>query len=121
MADKRLELIRKSIDTKGTRLADDAKNLLCKVLENPSKYDGFMSKIFTRPNSGRDFRDTWNSLTEWQYRIITSPKFVIYRRQRHSCDGFVQDKYWDWENAGKIEDLKGIVKALKEMFDQKTE
>ena len=117
MADNRLELIRRFIDTKGARLGDDAKNLLCKVLADPSKYDGYTSKLFTRANSGRDFRDTWDSLTEWQYRINVFPKLVIYLRQRHSCDGFVQDKHWAWENACKIEDLKGIIRALKEMFD----
>ena len=116
MADNRLELIRKFLDTKGTRLSNDAKNLLSKVLENPSKYDGFKSKLFTEHNSGRDFRDTWDSVRQWQYRIRFKPRFSIDQRQMHSCDGFVQNAHWDWENAFNITNPKDIVRILKEMF-----
>ena len=43
MKSSQLDLIRQYCDTTGIRLSGSEKDLLCKVLENPYKYDGFVS------------------------------------------------------------------------------
>ena len=116
--DYQLDLIRQYCDTTGIRLRDYEKDLLCLVLENPARYDGFESKVYTEENSGRDYRDTWDSLTEKQYRISIDPNLSIYERYRHSCDGYVQDAHWDWCNAWHITDTRRIIKILQEIEEE---
>ena len=115
MPSYQLNLIRNYCDTTGIRLSSFEKDLLCKVLENPAKYDGFTSSLLTRTNSGKDYRGRWDSLTEWQYRIKINSTLIIEQRYRHSADGYVQDQYWNWENAWHITDTRKIIKILQEI------
>ena len=115
MPDYQLQLIRQYCDTSGMRLSNVAKELLCKVLENPSRYDGFISELHTENASGRDYRDTWDSTTEWQYRININSELSIDKRYRHSCDGYTQDEHWAWPNAWHITDLRRIIEILTEI------
>lgn len=115
MASYQLELIRRYCDTKGVRLSDLEKDLLCKVLANPEKYNGFTSKLYTKSNSGRDYRDTWTSITKWQYRINIDTTISIDQRYYHCADGFEQDAHWNWGNAWTITDIRRIIQILKEI------
>ena len=115
MANYQLDLIRQYCDTTGIRLSSNEKDLLCLVLENPERYDGFTSELYTENRSGRDYRDTWDSTTKWQYRINIGSTLTIDERYRHSCDGYVQDEHWDWSNAWHITDTRKIIKILQEI------
>ncbi len=115
MPDNQLELIRCYCDTSGYRLNGYEKDLLCRVLESPGRYNGFESRLYQEENSGRDYRDTWNSLTEWQYRIFLDSCLRIKKRYRHSCDGDVQDEHWTWADAWEITDTREIIRILQEI------
>lgn len=115
MPDNQLETIRRYCDTSGYRLNGYEKSILCSVIENPSRYNGFESRLFQESNSGRDYRDTWDSLTEWQYRILIDSRLRIKKRYRHSCDGYVQDDHWSWSSACEITDTREIIKILQEI------
>ena len=78
MTDGRLQLIRQYCDTTGVRLNDDEKDILYKILEYPSYYDGFESSIFEERGFGRTYNDTWNSITRHQYRICIDDELSIY-------------------------------------------
>lgn len=115
MPNYQLTLIRQYCDTAGTRLSSHEKDLLCKILEDPERYNGFTSKLYTETDSGRDYRDTWTSVTNWQYRILIDPSLRIAHRYRHCCDGYNQEKYWAWKDAWIITDARKIVNILKEI------
>ena len=113
-----LDLIRQYCDTTGVRLSAFEKDLLCLVLDNPSRYDGFESSIHKETNSGRDYRDTWDSLSEWQYRINIGSVLSIDKRWRHSCDGYVQNAHWSWQTAEHITKLRYIIRILQEIQNE---
>ena len=115
MADYQLNLIRQYCDTTGIRLSGSEKDLLCKVLEDPDRYDGFTSELYTENKHGRDYRDTWDSTSNWQYRINIDSELSIDKRYRHSCDGYDQDKHWDWDNAWHITETRMIIRVLQEI------
>ena len=58
MADDRLALIRQYCDTSGVRLNDEEKDILCKILQDPSYYDGFETDVYEERDSGRTYNDT---------------------------------------------------------------
>lgn len=118
MPDKQLSLIRKYCDTTGRRLRSEDKKLLCMILEEPKKYNGFTSKLYTKSDSGRDYRDTWTSITQWQYRIVIDSVLRIEERYMHSCDGYDQDAHWTWENAFRITDVRKIANILREISSE---
>ena len=115
MFNNQLELIRQYCDTSGIHLHQSEKDLLCMVLENPNRYDGFTSELKTEEKSGRDYRDTWDSLTEWQYRSNIDSELSIDERYRHCCDGYNQEEHWDWDNAWHITELRRIIEILEEI------
>ena len=110
-----LELIRQYCDTTGIRLSGYEKDLLCKVLENPARYDGFISQLYTDENSGKDYRGRWDSTTKWQYRINIGSSLSIDKRYYHACDGYVQDGHWEWPNAWHITETRRILEVLREI------
>jgi hypothetical protein len=116
MGDSKLDIIRKIIKTDGLRLKEDEKDTLFSIANDPSKYDGFVSKVFTRKDSGKDYRGPWDSESKYQYKIRTSPKLQIDKRFMHECDGVKQDKHWDWDNPWQITDVREIIKILREIF-----
>ena len=118
MKDNQLTLIRQYCDTTGIRLKGYEKDLLCKVLENPEKYNGFTSELYTKSDSGRDYRDKWTSTTKWQYRININSNLSVDYRYYHYCDGFEQDKHWEWDNAWHITETRRIIKILKEIENE---
>ena len=118
MPDRRLELIRQYCDTSGVRLNDADKDLLCLILEQPSKYDGFTSELRRDSHEGRDYRDTWRSLDEEQYRINIDSELSLDVRYRHCCDGYDQEEHWDWPNAWHITDIRTILEYLWKMEDE---
>ena len=115
MPNYQLTLIRQYCDTARIHLSRYEKDLLCKILENPEKYNGFTSELYTETDSGRDYRDTWTSETNKQYRILIDSTLRIAYRYRHCCDGYNQDQHWAWENAWIITDAREIVNILKEI------
>lgn len=115
MPDYQLALIRNYCDTTGIRLNSYEKNLLCMILNNPAKFDGFKSELYVKHDSGRDYRDTWTSITKWQYRINIGRQLSIDKIHYHECDGYVQDKNWDWDNAWHITNTREIINILKEI------
>ena len=115
MPDNQLKTIRRYCDTSGYRLNGYEKRVLCRLLEDPSRYNGFESKLYQERNSGRDYRDTWDALNEWQYRILIDSRLIIKKRERHSCDGYVQDGHWSWSNAWEITDTRKIIRILQEI------
>lgn len=115
MPNYQLDLIRQYCNTTGIRLSSYEKDLLCMVLENPTRYDGFTSRLFSEPNSGKDYRGEWDSLTEYQYRIHIGSTLTIDQRYRHSCDGYVQDQHWEWPNAWHITETRKILEVLKKI------
>ena len=118
MPNPQLELIRRYCDTTGIHLSSDEKNLLCRVLENPARYDGFTSQEYQKSNSGRDYRGEWDSTTKWQYRIRIGSTLSIDERYYHSCDGYVQDEHWTWGNAWHITDTRRILEVLREISNE---
>ncbi len=117
MADDRLELIRQYCDTTGVRLNDEEKDILCKILEDPSYYDGYETDVYEERDSGRTYNDTWNSITRHQYRICIDDELSIYERYFHSADGYDQDAHWDWDNAWHITKIRDILEILFEIED----
>ena len=115
MSSYQLSLIRQYCDTMGIRLSGSEKDLLCKVLENPAKYNGFTSELYTQHDSGKDYRGRWDSTSNWQYRINIASILSIDKRWRHEADGHVQDGCWDWRNAWHITNIREIIKILREI------
>ena len=115
MSDYQLDLIREYCDTAGMRLSGSEKDLLCKVLENPSQYDGFTSELIVSENSGKDYRGRWDSIHKTQYRININDVLSIDQRDYHESDGYVQDQHWEWEDAWHITDTRVILRILKEI------
>ena len=116
MPNDQLNLIRQYCDTTGIRLSSYEKDLLCRVLENPEKYDGFTSQLYTDSNSGKDYRGRWESTTQWQYRIHINSRLTIDKRYRHSSDdGYVDERFWSWSNPGHITRTRDIIRILQEM------
>ena len=116
MPNPQLELIRQYCNTAGIRLSGDEKDILCKVLENPARYNGFTTQVYTIPGSGKDYRGRWDSTTKKQYRINIDSTLSIDERYYHSCDGYVQDEHWDWDNAWHITDTRRIIEVLREIW-----
>lgn len=118
MAKNQLEFIRQFLNNeKRVRLSGAEKDLLCKVLENPLRYNGFKSDIHLRSEEGRDpYKGRWHSTSEWQYRINIDSTISIDERYRHICDdGYINDDHWTWRNAWHITDTREIVKILQEI------
>ena len=115
MQNDQLNLRRKYCDNTGVHLRSDEKYLLCRVLGDPSRYDGFISEMKESVVEDRDYRDTWVSKHQWQYRINIDSQLSIDVRSKHSCDGIVQDQYWDWAHASHVTDLRRILEILKEI------
>jgi len=115
MMTSQLNLIRQYCDTTGIHLSSTEKELLCKVLENVARYDGFISGLYEENNSGKDYRGRWDSTTNWQYRINIDSTLSIDKRYRHSCDGYIQDSHWNWYNAYHVTDTREIIKILQEI------
>ena len=115
MADYQLDLIRRYCDTTRIHLNRYEKDILCMVLENPAKYDGFTSKVYVTESSGKDYRGRWDSVHKAQYRIMIDSNLYILVRSYHACDGYVQDEYWDWDNAGCVTDTRRIISILQEI------
>ena len=113
-----LSLIREYCDTTGVHLSSSEKDLLCKVLEDPGRYDGFTSEERSEENSGRDYRGRWESSSTWQYRINVDSELSIDKRFKHECDGYDQDEHWDWSNAWHITDVREMLEMLQEIEDE---
>lgn len=115
MPGSQLDLIRQYCDTTGIRLSSAEKDILCKVLENPTRYNGFTSGVYTQHDSGKDYRGRWDSTSNWQYRININSTLSIDKRSRHEADGYVQAGHWDWRNAWHITKTREIIKILQEI------
>lgn len=116
MSNSQLDLIRQYCDTTGIRLSSYEKNLLCMVLENPRRYDGFVSKLYEKRVPGKDYRGRWASIENWQYRINIDSALSIDKRYRYEVDdGFLQDEHWEWYNAIHITGTRDIIKILEEI------
>ena len=112
MPNNQLDLIKQYCDTSGIRLSSTDKQILCKVLDNASKYNGFISQEHTHTESGKDFRGRWDAFDKYQYRININPKLSIDMICLRVCDGEVDYDYWDWAKARHITDLRRIVNIL---------
>lgn len=109
-----LNLIRQYCDTTGMRLSTYEKNVLCKILENPAKYDGFTSQIYVEERSGKDHNGRWETVRKDQYRINIGERLSISCRWYHACDdGYVRDDCWDWANAVELTDVRRIIGVLE--------
>jgi len=117
MADEQLDLIRQYCDTSGIRLSSDKKKLLCKVLENPGYYDGFESPVYRNSGEGRTYDGRWSNSEKKQYRINIDSMLSIDMRHYFVCDDGYERGSWDWGDAYRITDLRGIVEALQIMED----
>ena len=118
MANEQLDLIRKYCDTAGTHLTSSEKDLLCKVLSNPSFYNGFTSELKQRQEEGRDaWHGRWFAFEEWQYRIIIEDKLSIDERYRRDCDDAtpVNDAHWEWNSAIHFTNVRDILRILREI------
>ena len=115
MADERLKSIRNYFDTSGTRLSNDDKEVLCNVIDNADKYNGFRSSVFEEHDSGRDaYKGRWESSTETQYKInIDESGFSIDEKYHHSCD----DGY-DNKQEFHLTDVRDVLGALRHMGDE---
>lgn len=114
LSNEKLDFIRRFCDTKGVHLSNQEKDILYKILKDPQKYNGYISRLFSERNSGKDYRGRWETITEWQYKIVIDTALTFYERFRHQCDdGYDQSEHWDWENATKITDMKKIREILK--------
>lgn len=119
MQNNQLSLIRRFCDTTRVRLSSAEKDLLCRILENPSKYDGFESEEHKEYNEGRDYRGRWDSVTKWKYRINIDSALSIDEQYMHSADGYVQDKYWgSWNKARRITEIRRIIEILQEIENE---
>ena len=116
MASDQLSLIRQFCDTSKYRLSNDEKNLLCMILENPDRYNGFTSNLHSESDSGKDYKGRWSTCTKWQYRIYINSVLSIDERYYHYCDdGFEDKRHWEWEDAWHITDTRRILEILKEI------
>ncbi len=113
MSNYQLELIREYCDTTGVRLSSHEKDLLCMVLENPVKYDGFESSIFIEHREGKDYRGRWDAASYRQYRINIDDELSIDERYKNESDGVIQDRHWNCESAYHITDTREMVNILK--------
>lgn len=114
MADDRLKSIRNYFDTTGMRLSDDDKDILCNVIDNPDKYNGFTSSIFEEHDSGKDFNGRWESKTETQYTInIGEDGFSVDENYHHSCD----DGY-DNKQEYHLTGVRDVLGALRHMGNE---
>ncbi len=112
MYDQRLELICQYCDTSRTRLYSSEKDLLCMILEDPHRYDGFVSRVYEEEESSRDYRDTWHRRSTNQYTIYTMPNLRIDQYSTNSCDGYVS------ETTYHITELREIIKILRLIEDE---
>lgn len=111
MANKRLKAIQQRCDTSGTRLSEEEKGLLSKIIDNQDKYNGFKSPVYIENNSGRDYNDTWRSTTKTQYEIhVDDNNLSVDEHHEHTCDDGYEHKA-DW-SFFKVRD---ILRALKNM------
>ncbi len=118
MADSRLTTIRQFFDTTGKRLNDGEKNILCEVIGNPDKYNGYTSELYERHDSGKDYRGRWESSTSQQFRINMDQGLSISERYKHECDdGYSNSEHWDWDNAWVMTDVREIAKTLMRFLD----
>lgn len=112
MADKRLEEIRQYFDTVGKRLSDDDKDLLCNVIDNSEKYNGYASSVFEEHNSGKDYRGRWESQTETQYHInIDESSFSVDEDYHHSCDDGYDVKL-EYHHSN-VDDVLGALRRMR--------
>lgn len=74
MTDKRLTLIRQHCDTSDMHLSSENKDLLCKILENPEKYNGFTSSVIKTLREGVDAEGNWEADVFTQYMILIDEK-----------------------------------------------
>ena len=120
MRERKLDLIRRYCDTTGMRLSEADKDLLCMILENPGIYNGFTTRVYEKPNEGRDpYKGRWHSTTNWQYRINIGSTLSIDERYRHACDdGKLNADHWSWSNAYHITDLRRIKDILWEIRNE---
>ena len=88
------------------------------ILENPEKYDGFVSEEYEIIESGRDYRDTYTIVEKWQYRINIDSILSIDKRYYHGCDGIIQDEHSEWDTAWNITDIREIVNILYEIENE---
>ena len=117
MADSQLELIRQYLDTSGQRLAAWEKDSICRVLEDPSYYDGYTSDIFTETDSGKDYNGRWRTVTQYQYRINIDSMLSIDCRSKFECDdGYERTGHWDWDNAYHITNAREIAGILNKIL-----
>lgn len=117
MADSQLELIRKYLDTSGQRLAGWEKDSICRVLVDPSYYDGFTSEVFTEVDEGKDFNGRWRTVTQCQYRINIDSGLSIDCRSKLECDdGYERTSTWDWDNAYHTTDAREIACILNKIL-----
>ena len=118
MSDNQLQTIRQYCDTSGVRLNQREKDLLFLILENPSRYDGFTSKVYKLSGPGRDYRDTYSYTTCYQYRIMIDSKLSILVRYKNSSDGIIQDDRWEWSRAGRVTDIRDVLRILQKIQDE---
>ena len=78
-------------------------------MENPEYYDGFRSDFYEERNSGRDYRDTWDSVTTEQYIINIASELSIDEFYAYECDGERQSAKWH------ITDIRQILKILRKI------
>ena len=115
MSNYQLDIIREYCDTTGVRLSSHEKDLLCMVLEDPIKYDGFESSIFMESREGKDYRGRWEASSYRQYRINVDSSLSIDERYKNESDGVIQDGHWNWNTAYHITDTREMVNILKEL------
>ena len=92
MPNYQLALIRQYCDTTKYRLSPEEMDLLCKVLETPAKYDGFISRVYTENDEGKDYRGSWAASTTQKFRIDIDSKLSIHEWYRRIVDGD-EDRY----------------------------
>ncbi len=115
MAYDQLQLIKRYCNTSGIHLNSFQKDLLCRVLEDPNHYDEYETPVYYKRDSGRDYRDTWVTEDEWQYRINIGATLSIDKRFRRKVDGDILDRNWSWATAWHITDIRSILDILREI------
>ena len=111
MSDNRLSLIKKYFDTSGVHLNDSEKDLLCNVIDNSGKYNGFTSSIKIEEDSGKDYNGRWSIATKTQYKInIDDSEFSIDVDYHHSCDDGYNNK-----KKLHLTDVRSVISALEEI------
>jgi len=114
MADKRLKSIRSYFDTTGIHLNNDEKDLLCNVINNQDRYDGFESSVYEEHASGKDYNGRWESSTKTQYKInIDENDFTVDEHYDHQCDDGYENKQ-DYKLTG----VRDVLRALRNMGDE---